>query len=98
MALVDLIIKGGPLMYPIVFCSIITLAVVFERLISLRKNNILPPNFLIEIEDLIERGKIPEALTLCKTNGSLMATIVATGLTFYNKSRSQVKTAIEEIG
>jgi hypothetical protein len=42
----DLIKKGGPLMIPLGIASVLAMAIAFERFISLRKDRVLPPEFL----------------------------------------------------
>ena len=42
----DFVVKGGPMMIPIGICSLIALTVFVERVISLRRKNIIPPGFL----------------------------------------------------
>lgn len=43
---------GGPIMIPILICSVIALAVVMERIVSLRRSCIMRPE-LIEVIDAI---------------------------------------------
>ena len=56
--MLELIIKGGPVMWPLLACSIVALAVVFERLlfwlvVSVRKNQKL----VNRIFTLTEKGE-----------------------------------------
>jgi hypothetical protein len=53
---------------------------------------------LIEIEDLIRREKIPEAITRCRKDNSSMANIIVAGIRNFGKRREIVKEGIEEIG
>ena len=39
----DFIVKGGPMMVPLAVCSLLALAVIVERLISLRRSLIILP-------------------------------------------------------
>jgi biopolymer transport protein ExbB len=94
----DFVVKGGVLMIPIALCSIIALAIFLERLWSLRRSRVLPRDFLIEIEDLIRREKIPEAITRCRRDNSSMANIILAGIRNFGKRREIVKESIEEIG
>ncbi len=94
----DFVVKGGVLMIPIALCSIIALAIFLERLWSLRRSKVIPRDFLIEIEDLIRREKIPEAVTRCRKDNSSMATIIVAGIRNFGKRREIVKESIEEIG
>jgi biopolymer transport protein ExbB len=94
----DFVVKGGVLIIPIALCSIIALAIFLERLWSLRRSRVIPRDFLIEIEDLIRREKIPEAITRCRKDNSSMANIVVAGIRNFGKRREIVKESIEEIG
>jgi len=94
----DFVVKGGVLMIPIALCSIIALAIFLERLWSLRRSKVTPRDFLIEIEDLIRREKIPEAITRCRKDNSSMANIIVAGIRNFGKRREIVKESIEEIG
>jgi biopolymer transport protein ExbB len=94
----DFVVKGGVLIIPIALCSIVALAIFLERLWSLRRSRVIPRDFLIEIEDLIRREKIPEAITRCRKDNSSMANIVVAGIRNFGRRREIVKESIEEIG
>lgn len=96
--MVDLIIKGGVFMYPIVFCSIVALSIFFERLWTLQRKRILPQAFIRQVEDLLRKGKISEAIFLCQSDLSSIAKIFLAGLKNTQKGMWLVKEAIEERG
>ena len=93
-----IILKGGWVMIPIALCSVVALAVFLERMWSLRKNKVIPKDFLIEVEDLIRREKIPEAITRCRTDESSMANIILAGIRHFGKRREIIKESIQEVG
>ena len=90
--------KGGVVMYPILLCSILSVAIFLERLWTLRENKIIPKNFIKEIEDFIRMKKYNEALTLCSSSNSSIARIIYAGLKRVGKSRDEIKEAIVEQG
>jgi biopolymer transport protein ExbB len=94
----DLIVKGGIFMYPIIFCSIVALAVFFERLWVLRRKHIIPEDFIRNVEDLLKKQKISEAIFLCQSDVSSIAKIFLAGLRSTQKGMWLVKEAIEERG
>ena len=96
--MIDLILRGGIFMYPIIFCSILALAVLFERLWVLRRKNIIPDAFVSQVETLLKKQKIPEAIFLCRNDVSSMAKIFLAGLKNTQKGMWLVKEAIEERG
>jgi biopolymer transport protein ExbB len=93
-----IILKGGWVMIPIALCSVVALAVFLERMWSLRRNKVIPKDFLIEVEDLIRREKIPEAITRCRTDESSMANIILAGIRHFGKRREIIKESIQEVG
>jgi biopolymer transport protein ExbB len=94
----ELFLKGGILMYPIAFCSIIAVGIFLERMWVLRRGRVLPRDFLIEVEDLVMRRKRSEAITLCKRNNSSIAHVIRVGIENYGKKRDVIKEKIEEVG
>ena len=96
--MIDLIIKGGVFMYPIIFCSIFGLAVFFERLWVLRRKMIIPMEFIHNVEELLKKQRISDALSLCQSNTSSIAKIFLAGLKNSQKGMWLVKEAIEERG
>ena len=92
------IMKGGFLMYPIILCSIITLAILFERLFALRRSRIIPEKFIIEVSDLVRQQRMEDALTQCRLNNSSISRVLQAGISRHNKPRQQVKEAIEDVG
>ena len=85
-------------MYPILFCSIVSLAIFIERLWLLRRKSVIPRDFIVKVEELVKRNKISEAVFLCQGNGSSIARIFLSGLKNAGRGMWLVKEAIEEKG
>ena len=96
--MLELVIKGGPFMYPILFCSVLSLAIFLERLWALRKKMILPTDFISKVEELVERDKVEDAIFLCHGNDSTIARIFLAGLKNARLGMWLVKESIEEKG
>jgi len=96
--MIDLIVKGGVFMYPIILCSIVALAVFLERLWVLRRSHILPEDFIRNVRELLQKEKISEAVFLCQGDTSSIARIFLAGLKSAQKGMWLVKEAIEERG
>lgn len=96
--LLDYFLQGGPLMWPILLCSVGALAVALERLWALRVSALVPRSLLIEAEDLIAREKYPEALTLCRKYDSPLGRVLAVAVQNAGKARSVIKEMLEEAG
>jgi biopolymer transport protein ExbB len=94
----ELIQSGGLLMIPIIFCSVLAMAIIVERFWTLRKNKILPPEMVSQVWKLAKAKKM-DALTLKRLkDSSPLGTILATGLMNRGFGRELMKEAIAESG
>jgi biopolymer transport protein ExbB len=74
----DFVAKGGPVMVPIVLCSLVALAVVAERLIALRRSKLVPPAFVPGLKGVLRdptRDR-PAAIEYCKKDPSPVAAVL----------------------
>lgn len=98
MTLFDIVLKGGALMIPIVLCSIIAVAILIERLLTLRKIRIKSGTFVLQIKYLLLRKDVDGAVALCKKTPGPIAGITKAGLEKINRPRQEIKEAIESAG
>jgi biopolymer transport protein ExbB len=96
--MLSFITKGGIFMYPIIACSILSLAIFIEKLWSLRRKKNVPLDFLQDIEQLLQENNSTKALSLCSDNRSSIARIFSVGIKHYGKKREVIKERIEEVG
>lgn len=94
----DLIVKGGPLMFLILLCSIIALAVVLEKLWQLRRAEINTEDFMEDIAETLKRNKIVEAIDKCNAMRGPIAQILKAGILKHDRPRVEIKEAIEDAG
>lgn len=85
-------------MYPIIACSILSLAIFLEKLWSLRRKRNIPVAFLQEVERLLREHNSAKALSLCRANPSTIARIFSAGIAQYGRKREVIKERIEEVG
>jgi biopolymer transport protein ExbB len=95
-----IIIAGGPVMIPIGLCSLIALAIGFERLVMLRRGRVVPRDFVTRFIEHLENGKLERdaALRLCEENGSPVAQIFAHGVRKWGKPSVEVEQSIIDGG
>ena len=98
MNLLDIFLKGGFIMWPILLSSIIGLAVSIDRFIMLRKAKINVPAFMVRIRGFIKKKDISGAISYCLQEKSPVANIVRKGLKKYKYGHDRVKDAIENAG
>ena len=94
----ELIQKGGPVMYPIILCSIIAFAIVMERLHHLYKAKIDTKDFMGNIDITIKRNRIAEAIKICEKTPGPIAHIVKAGVMKHDRSRQEIRESIEDAG
>ena len=88
--------KGGPIMWPILLCSVISFAIVIERLIRIRQEQIDTKSFMEQISKSLRRNKIMEALDLCDRTGWPIAAILKAGILKHDRPRNEIREAIED--
>jgi len=92
----ELIRAGGWLMVPIIACSILALAIVIERLLTLRRSRVVPRGLLAQVWELVRNGQMtPERLQVLKQESPLGSIIVA-GLNNSRHGREIMKESIQE--
>gem|GEM_PF-928443 len=98
--LLDVVRSGGLLMVPIGVCSLILLAFVFERAITLRRRRVIPRPFVKRFLQQIRDGELDrdQAMTLCEENGSPVAEVFAGAVRKWGKSSVEVEQAIIDSG
>ena len=96
--MLELIKAGGWLMWPIILCSIISLAIITERFWSLRKKRIAPRNLVAQVYQWEKVGHLDLKRIKMLRAGSPLGRILAAGLVNRKKPREVMKESIEEVG
>ena len=99
-SMLDVILAGGFLMVPILAASFVMTLVVFERLVSLRRGNVLPGPFVKCFLSQLREGAMDreEALELCEENNSHVARVFAAGVRKWGKPAVEVEQAVLDEG
>ncbi len=92
----ELVQSGGWLMLPILFCSILAMAITAERFWSLRESRVAPGHLLGEVWALVQAGTLsPEKMASIKRSSAL-GRIISTGLANSKHGREIMKESIQE--
>lgn len=94
----DFIVKGGPIMGPIILCSVMAFAIFLERTWYLRSVKIDAKKFMQEISNKVKNNKVMEALDMCNATKGPIARIVKAGIMKYDRQRQDIKESIEDAG
>jgi biopolymer transport protein ExbB len=95
---VSLIIKGGPVMVPIILLSIIGLALILERFWTLWRIRLNIPQFAHEVFLHLERGQFQKALERCAKVKHPIADVFKLGITNRTLKREEVEVMMEREG
>jgi len=90
------LVKGGPVMVPLVACSIISLAVIIERHLRLKAATADTTDLARSVEDLLFNGKPDKALAACEASGAPTAAVLAAGIRSRRLGAEHAERAMEE--
>lgn len=94
----ELFRAGGPLMWIILVCSLAALTIIFERMLTLRKKQVVPASLRAQIVDLASSGKVTDEKIEVIRNHSPLGMIYAAGLANLPYGIDTMREAIEEAG
>jgi biopolymer transport protein ExbB len=95
---IDYIQKGGLLMWPILICSIISIAVFAERLFYLHRATIHVGEFLKGLSNLIRRRNFAEALHESAGTPGPVARVIHSAIIRHDAPRSELRDIVQEAG
>ena len=93
-AFIDIIIKGGPVMVPLLGCSIIALTVVIERWFYWRR--ISDRQLAETLLELVERGELSKATESTRQADAPLARVIASGLLHRNSVTKALEVAAQK--
>ena len=96
MNMLQVFLAGGPIMWPILLCSIFAFAIIISKFWYLHRIEIDAQDLLKKTIDNIKRHQIKEALEMCEGLNNPIARILKAGILKYDRTREQIKEAIED--
>ncbi len=94
----ELVKSGGWLIWPIIACSVVSMAIILERFWALRRNRVMPDYLMKQIWQLHKDGQLGMADLGKLKASSPLGRILAAGLVNRNSPKIVMKEAIEEVG
>jgi len=96
--MIEFIQQGGVVMYLLIIASILELAIILERIWSLRATLIVPKTIIKNIEIAVQNGGIEQAIQMCGEHNTTMTRILWLALSNRGIKRSALKELLEESG
>ena len=97
-SLIDMAMKGGWLMVPLVILSIVTIYMFGMKWWAIRKATKVDPNFMKDIRGFIHEGKMKSAISLCQKTDTPVARLVEKGIERMGRPLQDIQTAVENMG
>lgn len=99
MGFVDILLKGGVIVFIIISLSIWALAIFIERIVYLSRARKGGSRFLSELRPLVKSGKILEAVSLCEKNPSPISAIAKVALLKMKDgaTEEQIRRSVEDV-
>jgi biopolymer transport protein ExbB len=102
-SMLRMIQAGGVVGWVLIALSVVALAMIIMYVVQIRKRNLVPPQHVEVLDDLLGRGDVAAALEYCLNpqHDSYFTRIMAAGLNRYQRSAFgvfEIKNAIEEAG
>ena len=97
--MIETLSKGGLLMLPIALCSVLSLAILFERLWRLRRTSVLPARLDEQAagEGEWDEARLDGLAEACRDGASPLARILGTTLRHRGRRRGEIKELVEEV-
>jgi biopolymer transport protein ExbB len=94
----EIVRAGGPLMWPILLCSVIAAAIILERMWTLQLRRVVPADLTRRIWALVEAGQINDKVVAALETNSPLGKLLAAGLKSRHRPRAVMMERLEDEG
>ncbi|MEJ2536044.1 MAG: MotA/TolQ/ExbB proton channel family protein [Calditrichia bacterium] len=96
--MIDIFVKGGWVMYPLLLSSVLALSVVIERFWYLRKKKILVPEIIGVLDQIKSPGDLQMAKSICEKFKGPFSRIVLTSIENQDLPPDELRMLVEDGG
>jgi biopolymer transport protein ExbB len=96
--MLEIVQAGGYLMWPIIACSVVAVAIVLERLWSLQDKRVLPPSVANQVWEWVQHNQIEVQQVQQIHQSSPLGQVLAAGLAYRHAPRDVLKEVVEDAG
>ena len=96
MLFLELMKKGGPVMWIILFCSLLALFIFLIKVFQFHRDEIGVRELLRGLFNVLKRNGLVEALTLCDNTPGPVARLLGAGILAHQRGDENIRTAIDE--
>jgi biopolymer transport protein ExbB len=96
--LIDLVMKGGPIMIPLALLLFISIYILVERLLVLNKASRKLPNLAGSLKEMIHSGNLQSARALCKSSNTPESLMLEQGVSRVGQPVQEIREAMNKSG
>lgn len=89
--------RGGPMMWPLLICSLVGLIFIIERIIAYRRIQGDTAEIFSDIRESLLEGNLRGSLEVCESFDHPVATTLKSGLLRFGKSNNEIDKAMESV-
>lgn len=93
----DYFTKGGPLMWPLLACSVVGLIFIIERVIAYYRVKGDTAEIVSEVRESLLRRELRQAIEICEGYDHPVAVTLKSGLLRFGKSHGEIEKAMESV-
>ena len=96
--MMELMIRGGPMMWIILVCSAVGVSVFFERFFHLHRAQINAPDFLHGVFNILRKKNYAEAISICEETPGPIAAVVKAAILARDENKENIAQTIHDAG
>jgi biopolymer transport protein ExbB len=94
----EIVRAGGPLMWPIILCSVIAAAIILERLWTLQDKRVMPRELTRKVRSLVDGQQINDKVIQAIEQNSPLGRVLAAGLAHGHRPHAVVVERLQDTG
>ena len=92
--MLDIMLKGGVIMWIIAFLSLIAAIIIIERFLYIRRIKVDEEKMINRLKSTLEKRHFDEALSICETNPSPITNLMKVGIEYREYPRETIREVI----
>lgn len=98
LSLIEMLMRGGWIMIPIIFLLFLGLVIFFERYLTIRKASRADTGLLSQIKSNVMSGRLDAAIAVCRSSNSALSRMLQKGLSRVGRPIKDIEGSIENAG
>ncbi|MGO1244382.1 MAG: MotA/TolQ/ExbB proton channel family protein [Sphingobacterium sp.] len=98
LSLIEMLMRGGWIMIPIIFLLFLGLVIFFERYLTIRKASRADTGLLSQIKSNVMSGRLDAAIAVCRSSNSALSRMLQKGLLRVGRPIKDIEGSIENAG